>query len=484
MLSVLVTGCGGKSVKKWDKKIDLPKSVTVPQEFSKKTEVIKRDEPGDEKSFSGLNRWWFIFEDENLNKLMEDAFLNNLDIKAAYARLDKLVAIRRSSISKLFPSVNASASGVTASETTVKYLDGTEVVTENDDTASYGLTASYEVDLFGKNIMKARAEHFNLLATKEDIKALYISLTANIATLYYRAVEQRAQVHFAETTLNYFADNLKLVESRYKAGLVSPLDLYQARQNLSQEEATLPEYKEKLALIESELSVLLGRYPDGNIYPSKDGDINLPSGIPVFDEGLPSELLKRRPDIEASHLRLKAIHKQVGSAVADRFPSLNIGGSIIETITDPKVLIDATIFQSLTASVILPLFDGGRKRAEVKRLKAVFNEELSKHHKVILNAFKEVEDSLVKNRLIEERVEKLAISVEAAEGAFRVSTERYKQGLIDYLPVLTAQTSYIKIQAGLLSAQRELVIDRIELVKSLGGNWTEEVISERLRKDK
>lgn len=473
---IFTTGCTQKSLKKWDKKIELPSSVTLPEDYNKRTKAEGK------KSFSDFKRWWFVFNDDNLNILMEEAFENNLDIKAAYARLDKLVAIRRSSISKLLPTINATASGETASETTVKYLDGTETVTKNDDTASYGLTASYELDLFGKNIMKARGEHFNLLATKEDIKALYISLSANLASLYYRAVEQRAQVYFAETTLDLFEENLKLVESRYKAGLVSPLDLYQARQNLFQEQANVTVFKERLALIESELSVLLGRYPDGNIYPNKDGHNNLPRDIPVFEEGLPSELLKRRPDIEASHLRLKAIHKQVGSAVADRFPSFNIGGSIMEMVTDPKVLIDATIFQSLTASVILPLFDGGKRRAEVKRLKARFKEELANHHKVILNAFKEVEDSLVKNILIEERVQKLSESVEAAEGALRVSTERYKQGLSDYLPVLTSQTTYFRIQGSLIAAQRELITDRIELIKSLGGNWTEEEISERLAK--
>ena len=299
-----------------------------------------------------------------------------------------------------------------------------------------------------------------MLATEQDLKALFISVSAQAADLYYLAVEQRAQLGLSDQTIASFQDTLDRVERRYRGGLVPSIDLYQARQNLAAARAQRPLFKSRLDVTLNALSVLTGRFPDREI----GGDESELKDAPVFRTGLPSQLISHRPDIHAALLRLKASDERIGAAVADRFPSFNLAGSYGGTSDRLKTVLDSpNIFWNVLLQAAQPVFDAGKRKAEVKRTEAVFRENLAGYHKTVLNAFREVEDSLSKISASEERIEMLAERVSASESALRIALDRYMRGLTDYLPVLTEQLSYFTARSNMLAERRQIISDTIQL---------------------
>ncbi len=435
---------------------------------------------GDELAKSA-GRWWVSFGDERLNSLIDEAFAANIELKGALARLEQAVEISRSSKARRWPAINVNADarrskqpdgfgsfgstgagGFTSSETT--------------DTYSYSLAASYELDLWSRIGSEASAANLSALATAEDVKALYLSLSAETAELYYLAAELRMQLELNDEVVASFTEMHERVERRYREGLVPALDLYQARQNLATVKANTPLLRARLAETEHALSQLLGKYPTREIV----GNLaELPEASVAFKAGLPSSLLKNRPDIEAALLRLKASDKRVATAVAERFPSINLMADYGHTTTALASGDISGIFWNAIAGLTMPVFDFGRRKAEAKRAEAAFDETLANYHGVVLNAFREVEDALVRNRASEERITHLKAQLDAAEGALRLSIENYLQGLSDYLPVLTAQNLYYETKSSLITAKRELISNRIGLARALGGRWMDNELSMR-----
>ena len=418
-----------------------------------------------------VGRWWEAFKDEKLNALMDELFRQNLDLMQAYARLEQLNALARSSKAAQVPSVNIEAQ---AGRSMQPQAPSGDITGTN---YNLSLAARYELDVWNKLSSRTEAALFDMQASREELKALYISLSSQLADLYYLSVEQRSQLELTDRTIASFSDTLERVERRYREGLIPALDVYQARQNLASAMAGRPVFEAALARTEHAVAVLLGRYPDRETA----GTIAvLPKTPDAFPAGLPSELLSRRPDVQAGFLRVRAGDARIAAAIADRFPSFNLlgsyGASGIATGFG-----DATgPFWSVLANIALPVIDAGRRKAEVARAEAGFRETVAGYHKAVLTAFREVEDALVNNRTTEERIGRLEERVEAAGAALRLSMDRYLQGLSDYLPVLTAQTLHFEAQSQLLSARRQLISDRISLARALGGNWMDEDIGKRL----
>jgi len=354
---MLVAGC---SVHK-TQSVELP--VTVPESFIEA-----------ERSFSNneiIGKWWNVFEDKKLNSLMDEAFRKNLDIQEAYARLEQSVAIVRSTSSLHQPFLDV--------DTEFKREQSPSFLGDyTGNSYRLSLSAGYEIDLWGKNKSLATAAELDTEATREDLKALYMSISAQLADLYYLAVEQRAQLNLTDGTIASFEDALKRVERRYRHGLAPALDVYQARQNLARARANRPVFETNLAVTEHALAVLLGRYPDR----STAGELAVIPEMPAsFPAGLPSEILTQRPDVHASFLRLKASDERIASAIADRFPSFNLLGSYGKSsaafVTDDVV----GVFWNLIVNIAHPLFDGQRRSADVDRTQAVFRENLAIYHK-------------------------------------------------------------------------------------------------------
>jgi NodT family efflux transporter outer membrane factor (OMF) lipoprotein len=429
-------------------------------------------------------RWWEHFEDERLNRLMEEAFKKNLDIVQAYERLRQsraAASIARSS-KGLIAGVEGSGgwsrqSGFFRGSTSESQGFGAAIF----DTYTLSAAASYEIDIWGKLSSNSRAARFDALASEQDLKAMYISTSARLADLYYLAVEQRAQLELSDQTIKTFQDTLNRVERRYRAGLVSSVDVYQSRQNLSSAGAQRPVFERDLATTVNALSVLTGSFPDGEI----GGTAKELKDVPQFPLGIPSELLDGRPDIRSAYLRLKASDERTAVAIADRFPSFNLVGSYGGTSGELKSVLDSpNIFWNILLQAAQPLLDGGRRKAEVDRTKAVFREHLAKYHKAVLTAFHEVEDALARGNSAEKRVDVLYERVSASESELRIALNNYLQGLTDYLPVLTAQQRYYEAASTLLTAKRQLISARIQLARALGGGWADDIMEKRLTTNK
>jgi NodT family efflux transporter outer membrane factor (OMF) lipoprotein len=420
-----------------------------------------------------IGRWWELFNDEKLNVLMEEAFQNNLDITQAFARLEQLEAITRSTSAAQQPFV--SADGELKRESSPSFLGDYK-----GNSYMLSLSAGYELDLWKKYKSMTDAAELEAEASREDIKALYMSLSAQLVDLYYLAVEHRAQLSLTDSTIASFEDALKRVELRYRQGLVPALDVYQARQNLARARAGRPVFEANLAVTEHALATLLGRYPDRETAGSLAIIPEIPAAFPA---GIPSEMLAMRPDIQAAFLRVKASDERIAAAIADRFPAFNLIGSYGKSSTAFVTGDIVGVFWNIILSAAQPILDGGRRSVEVERTRAVFRENLALYHKAVLTAFQDVEDALAKNRSSEEHIVLLNAQVESSANALRVSSFRYMEGLSDYLPVIAAQQGLYESESAVISARRQLISDRVQLARALGGEWMDEYIDERFIAD-
>jgi len=414
-----------------------------------------------QESLPETGKWWEQFDDAQLNALIEDGLRDNLDIQQAAERIDQARSLLAITGSSRFPSLNANGSGGRARQSTT-------LGAFTDDTYSLSAAAVFEIDLWQKIQSRTDAALYDVHAAEENIMALYISIAAQIADLYYLAAEQLSQLDLTDQTIDSFKDTLDRVERRYREGLVPAIDVYQSRQNLSSARAQRPLFESQFSVAVNALSVLTGRFPDkeiGNHISSLEENLLLP-------EGLPSEMLLNRPDLQAALFRLRASDERIGVAIADRFPSFNLIGTYGGSSSELHSTLDSpNIFWNLLLQAAQPLFDAGKRKAEVERTKAVFRENLAAYHKTVLTAFQEVEDALVIISSSEERITMLNETVAASDSALRLALNRYMQGLTDYLPVLTEQLRNATAKSNLLSARRQLVSGRIQLARALGGEW-------------
>lgn len=444
-IALLISGCSFHSSMIKEDQMDIPSSYS--------TEIASPAPP--------VGEWWKQFNDDELNVLMDEAFKHNLEIAQSYERLQQSLASVRIADSSRGFNLTIEGSGGKARQS------GTLGIVR-EETYSLSAAASYEIDLWGKLKSTTNASQLEALASEEDMRSLHISISAQLAELYFLAVEQRAQLELSNRTIASFQDTLDRVERRYREGLVSAIDVYQSRQNLASAKARRPLFESSLAVTLNAISVLTGSFPGFKI----GGNISVLEEAPDFNAGIPSQLLSGRPDIKAAYLRLKASDERVAAAIADRFPSFNLVGTYGGSSNRLRSVIDSpNIFWNILLQAAQPVLDAGRRKAEVDRTKSVFREKLAGYHLTVLNAFKEVEDALAKSKASEERIKMLDENVNASENAYRLAMDNYMQGLTDYLPVLTGQLRLFTVKSNLLAAERQFISDRIQLARALGGEW-------------
>ena len=420
---------------------------------------------GDGSASRPLGRWWEAFGDATLTRLQEEALARNLDVVQAQARLRQVEALARAEKAALFPFLTL---GGRAGRDRQQAAGGETTVSNQ----SLSVAAGYEVDLWQKLGKQSEAASLTAAASREELKALYIRLTAQVADLYYLSVEQRAQLALSERSIATLTDTLARVERRYDAGLADPLDVYQARQNLLEAQESRPQFAGALAASNHALSVLLGRFPDNT---ASDLLRALPAAPEAFAAGLPASLLQNRPDISAAFLRLAARDAEMAAAIAERFPSLNLLATYGTGRIDLGALVTTGPFWNLLAQLSLPVLDGGRRRAAVDRSEAALAEAVAAYRQTVLRAVQEVEDALARNRASEERLALLDARVAATAASLRLSEYNYFEGLSEYLPVLVAQQLHFRTESALLAARRQLLADRVSLARSLGGGWPETI---------
>ena len=420
-------------------------------------------------SLAPSGRWWRAFQDEELNRLMEELFMQNLELTQVIARLDQVETLVRIYRSAQLPFLASSGSLSRSQQPglTNDFIGNSEQLS---------LAAGFELDLWGKLASRTKAAQLDYAAGQEDLQTLYLGLSARLADLYFLAVEQRAQIALNDQLVTSFDDTAERVERRYRLGLAPAIDMYQSRQSQTGARAVRYLYEARLAETEHAISVLLGRYPEQN----KNGSLaDLPTAPELSDVGIPADLLNNRPDLRAALTRVAAADERVAAAIADRFPSISLSGGYGTLRQDVTAGLLTGEFWSLLGNLTMPIVDGGRRRAEVDRQEAALREAVALYQQTVLTAFKDVEDALANNYATARRVAQLAATAQSTSASLRLSTDRYLAGLDDYLPVLTAQRSDFETRSNLLTARKQLLVDRISLARALGGSWMREEMNLR-----
>lgn len=344
-------------------------------------------------------------------------------------------------------------------------------------TESYllGLTTGYEVDLWGRLRASRRAAQLNLEATREDLFAAMQTVAGQVVLTWLDVLEIGQVLDVVQKQLDANRTMLELVTLRYRKGLATALDVYQQRQVVAQSEAAIPPLEAQRDALRHQLAVLIGKVPGGFRGETTESLISaLPRQFPEMtglpEQGLPADLLAQRPDVRAAGLRLRSADWQVSAARADRLPGLRLSASASYGAEEWDLLLDNWMAK-LAGSVTGPVFDAGRRKAEVARTRAVVEERLAAYKERVLVAVREVEDALMREARQREYIQALKKQYEAAQATHREALARFRKGLNDYLPVLSALTTAQSLERAVVRAEHDLRVYRVQLHLALGGTW-------------
>ena len=424
-------------------------------------------EPTAKQTLEVEDRWWEVFDDRELNQLVEDALKYNWDIKQAAARILEVRARYVQVRSDRFPAVDVG--GIRDR----RQIGGGEF-RDNFIVDTYELTAaaSFELDLWSRLEKASRAAWEDILREEENRRAVAQAVVAETSALYLdmEAVERRLQI--AEQSIRAFRQSLQFVEIRYRRGLTSVLDVRQASRVLAGSETIVPQLEQDLGIIQQQLSVLLGRYPETRA-PRRQPEDYFKRLAPV-PPGLPSDLLMRRPDIRAAEAQLRSLNDLVGVAKAARLPRITLTGEYGWSSEDlNKLLRTENIIWNLTAGLVQPVFDAGRLKAGQRAAEARYEQGAAEYVKAVLDAFADVERALLTRELQLDRREREITFLTEARATQRVAQNRYVKGLVNYLDVLNAQITRYQAEDSLVLVDLTILRNRVALHRALGGSWAE-----------
>ncbi|MDB5866071.1 MAG: putative outer membrane protein [Betaproteobacteria bacterium] len=409
------------------------------------------------------SHWWATFGSSELQQLVERSLAGSPDLAIATERVRQAEAQVRVAGASLFPSLDL---GVGTSTSSTRDSRGSSTA----GASSYSLSASYEIDLWGRNRAGVRSAQSALQATTYDRDTARLTLISGVATSYFGVLSLRSRLGVARENLGIAERVRDLVSARVRNGANSQLDLAQQEAAvLSQRAALLPlEQQERQTL--AALAVLVGSVPEGF-------DVQAPGvadlAVPAIDPGLPAELLVRRPDLASAEAQLAGANADLAAARAALLPSISLTGSAgAASAALLSFVSGGTSTIGLALSVLQPIFDGGRLRGQKAVAESRERELVESYRKVILTAFKDVEDALVAaNR--QGRQETLLGEVQAqASVALRLAEIRYREGAADLLTVLDAQRTLFNAQDQLAQIRLNRLQAAVSLYKALGGGWS------------
>ncbi|MCU1382278.1 MAG: efflux system, outer rane lipoprotein NodT family [Acidobacteria bacterium] len=417
----------------------------------------------------GYSDWWRVFDDPVLNGLEGEADGANQDIRVAVARVDEAEAAVRSSRSSMYPSVNVGASASRNREAQNRPNNGNTgglAATYND--FQLPLFFGYEVDAFGRVRHSLEAARGVQQAMAADLRFVRLSIEASVAVDYFSLRENDAERHILDTTIDQLRQALDVTTNRFNGGISSELEVKQAKTLLDQTNAQAQALDVQRAQLEHAIAVLAGRTASDFSLPPNPLD-GVPPSIPP---GLPADVLARRPDIAEADRNVAVATAQIGVAKTASLPHISLTGLAgFESVGLGSLFAWQNTMASLAASVIAPLFDGGRNRAGVDQAMAVFRGSLAQYEKTVLTAYQQVEDQLAALRILSGEAESQADAVADATQTVEIATNRFNAGLVGYLDVLVAEETLLANQrvAAQISGQRRVA--SVVLVKALGGGW-------------
>ncbi len=421
--------------------------------------------PTDAKTLVIEDRWWEVFGDRELNQYVEQALKNNWDIKQAAARVLEARAQYVRIRADRFPTVDVSGVKDRRAVSGGEFSDS--FITDRYD---LNAPASYEVDLWSKLKKASEAAWADILQEEEARRSVAQTVVAETISLYLdmEAVERRLQI--AEQSIKAFRESLQFVETRYRRGLTSALDVRQARRVLAEAETIVPQLEQELGIIQQQLYVLLGRYPETRAPRTQPEDYY--KQLAPVPPGLPSDLLWQRPDLRAAEAELKSLNELVGVAKANRFPRITLTGSYGWSSDElDSLLAGDNIVWNITYGIVQPVFNAGRLKAGQRAAEARYQQGVARYVQTVLDAFAEVEQALLtRETQLDRRVRELRF-LEEARATQRVAQNRYIRGLVIYLDVLNAQITRYQAEDSLVQVDLALYRNRVALHRALGGGW-------------
>ncbi|HMN44000.1 MAG TPA: efflux transporter outer membrane subunit [Povalibacter sp.] len=434
-----------------------PESVTPPADYRGIAAVQT------EKSVADT-AWAQMFGDPELVAVIQQALTTNLDLLSAVARVEEFRARQHLARSAFGPQLGANIS--------------TSPNPQSREDASYsgGLSLTWELDLFGKLRRSNEAARAQLMASEDNARAVMSALVASVATTWFQLRELDAEVQIIRDTIHSQEESLALVRSLMRNGVSSGAEEQQAIGQLATTRAQLPLALQNRAQVENFLQYLLGNPPDEIARSQPPTFIIVPPEIPV---GLPAQLLERRPDVRLLENSLRAATAQIGVAEANRFPYLSIGLTSFFGLVSPQLahLFDgddpATEVLAIGPEASMPIFQSGGGTANVEAARAVQRQAELAYRGGVLQALREVADSLVATDQVRELIAQNEVRTGAAAETLRLQRMRYRAGVISYIEVLDAERQLFSSQIDLARSKLSQLQSYIDLYRALGGGWSD-----------
>ncbi len=408
--------------------------------------------------------WWHSLERPTLNRLISQSLGNNYDIKQAIARVDQARALTRQTESDLYPKIDALAEGNREWEGS----DGQR------GTARLGVNLQWEIDAFNRIRNATKADIAETTARVEDVKALKLFTSIEVANAYFSAVAAQQTLDLLNQQVQTDKDLLELLELRFDQGIGTNVEVLQQKSRVTESLSLIPVAQSQRRVSENRLDVLMGHAPDGQNRVTEDETLDFTASLPRVS--VPADILVNRPDIRAAKAALIAADFDTAEAIANRLPQITLDGSYLlsdnAAYSGPVSMIMGTF--------VAPLLDWGQRKAEVERNEAVYQERLAAFTQLYIEAVGDVENALYQENRQRDFLERLDQRRIVLDKTVQETEARYGQGIDDYLPVLNALQELRQVERAIISERLNLIALRISLYSAIGGAITPSTHPEEL----
>lgn len=453
LLGLLLSACTGIGLQP-DKLTDKNRR---PGDFPARYSLYAETKARSDDLSQGL--WWESWQSPELNRLMQLALTKNFSVLTALSRIEQARYKVLNAESWLYPELGG---GVGVGTQKLKHKNRDSIST---DEWSLGLNAAYEVDLWGRVRAVRTSENEKFAATREDLKTARLSVSGALAGTWVSLIENHKHQDLLEEQIVLQKKLLQIIVLRFPLAKATALDIYQQQQVVEKLQGSLIPIVNNQEILRRRLALLCGRTRlDENFFQSRQ----FPSVNKLPALGLPADLLAARPDIRAAGLRLQATEWEVVAARADRLPALRLTASGSAFGDDAGSILDNWLY-NLAANLAGPIFDGGRRRAEVERVRAVVDERLQSYREVVVNAVIEVEDALTSEQGAVATLKSIQKQRDLAQQTLREARRRYLNGSGDFINVLKEELNSLQLDHDIISQESKILTARINLNIALGG---------------
>jgi NodT family efflux transporter outer membrane factor (OMF) lipoprotein len=412
--------------------------------------------------------WWEIFNDAQLNALEEQVSVSNQSLKAAQARFDEARALVRLERAQYYPTLavgpSASRTRISANKPAVGASGG---ATNNDFVIPFDV--AYEPDLWGRVRREVEAARAGAQASAADLENVGLALRAELAVDYFQLRSLDSEKLLLDSTVKAYSEALSLTEDRHRGGVASEVDVAQAQTQLETTRGQAIDVQVARAQYEHAIAALIGRPASEFSIPASP----LETAPPAIPEGVPSDLLQRRPDIASAERSVAVANAGIGVAKSAYYPNVTLTGEGgFESAVITTLVNGPSSLWSVGASALETIFDAGARRAATDQAWAAYNESVANYRQSVLTAVQEVEDNLAALRILEDEAATQAAAVSAAQHSLDLSITRYKGGVTTYLEVTTAQSSALADQLVAVEIRARRMTAAVLLIKALGGGWS------------